>query len=53
MNPGVLRFERGPDGAHPTWSSAAVWADTISSWIMHKSRHKILLEKPDKSDPST
>lgn len=41
-----LTFERGPDGAHPTWSSSAVWADTISSWIMEKSRHKILMEKP-------
>lgn len=41
-----LSFERGPDGAHPTWSSAAVWADTISTWIMEKSRHKILMRKP-------
>ncbi len=50
-----LEFERGPDGAHPTWSSAAVWADTISSWVMQKSRHKILLEKPkkDKKKPKT
>ena len=41
-----LTFERGPDGAHPTWSSSAVWADTISTWIMQKSRHKILMRKP-------
>lgn len=42
-----LTFERGPDGAHPTWSSSAVWADTISTWIMEKSRYKILMHKPD------
>ena len=50
-----LTFERGPDGAHPTWSSSAVWADTISTWIMEKSRHKILMRKPDheKKDSST
>lgn len=42
-----LSFERGPDGAHPTWSSSAVWADTISSWIMQNSRHRIILEKPE------
>lgn len=41
-----LTFKRAADGAHPTWSSAAVWADTISSWVMRKSRHKILLQKP-------
>ncbi len=44
-----LQFERAADGAHPTWSSAAVWADTISTWIMRKSRHKILLRKPVRS----
>lgn len=43
-----LKFERGNDGAHPTWSSAAVWADTISSWLMNKSRHKIVMNKPEK-----
>ncbi|NJL14512.1 MAG: SGNH/GDSL hydrolase family protein [Microscillaceae bacterium] len=41
-----LKFERGPDGAHPTWSSAAIWADTISNWIMTQSRHKILMRIP-------
>jgi hypothetical protein len=45
-----LTFQRANDGAHPTWSSAAVWADTISSWIMQKSRHKILLAKPPEKE---
>ncbi|GAB4408943.1 MAG: hypothetical protein OHK0053_35710 [Microscillaceae bacterium] len=49
-----LKFERGPDGAHPTWSSAAIWADTISSWIMTQSRHKILMRTPlEKNKTST
>lgn len=43
-----LTFQRGGDGAHPTWSSAAVWADSISTWVMSKSRHKILMQKPKK-----
>ena len=42
-----LTFQRGADGAHPTWSSAAAWADTISSWLMEESRHKILMLKPE------
>lgn len=41
-----LEFERERDGAHPTRESSRVWADTIANWIMNKSRHKILLEKP-------
>jgi hypothetical protein len=41
-----LKFDRGPDGAHPTWTSSAVWADTISAWVMQKSRHKIRLKNP-------
>jgi hypothetical protein len=44
-----LRFDRASDGAHPTFKSAAVWADTISAWVMQKSRHKIMLKKPKKS----
>lgn len=45
-----LEFERASDGAHPTWSSAAVWADTISSWVMQKSRDRILMKKPPKKE---
>lgn len=43
-----LTFKRAKDGAHPTRESSAVWADTISSWIMHTSRYKnkLLLRDP-------
>jgi hypothetical protein len=41
-----LEFDREKDGAHPTRESSNYWADTLASWIMNKSRHKILLEKP-------
>jgi hypothetical protein len=30
-----LHFERARDGAHPTWASARVWADTIARWLMN------------------
>jgi hypothetical protein len=43
-----LKFERSADGAHPTFPSAAVWADTIATWVMQKSRNPILLAKPVK-----
>ncbi len=42
-----LTFQRKGDGAHPTRRSSAVWADTIASWVMEKSRNKILLKKPE------
>jgi len=45
-----LTFQRASDGAHPTWASAAVWADTISGWVMEKARKKILLRKPPKKN---
>jgi len=41
-----LTFTRASDGAHPTWTSARFWADTIASWVMFESRKRILLEKP-------
>ena len=44
-----LTFQRASDGAHPTWGSAAVWADTIAGWVMQKARKKILLQKPPQS----
>ncbi|MCS6821817.1 MAG: SGNH/GDSL hydrolase family protein [Microscillaceae bacterium] len=43
-----LKFERARDGAHPTWEAAKIWADTISSWIMHKSKYRIMMRKPPK-----
>lgn len=43
-----LKFKRKSDGAHPTRSASAVWADTISRWVMTQSRYKgeILLRDP-------
>lgn len=41
-----LTFKRLSDGAHPEWNSAAVWADSIASWVMQKARKKIVLKKP-------
>jgi hypothetical protein len=41
-----LTFQRLSDGAHPTWNSAAVWADTVAGWVQQKARKKILLRKP-------
>lgn len=42
-----LKFQRARDGAHPTRASAAVWADSICSWIMTRSKYPIRLNKPD------
>lgn len=41
-----LIFERAKDGAHPTRAASRIWADTISSWIMKRSKYPILLNKP-------
>ncbi len=41
-----LEFDRERDGAHPTRMSSRYWADTIATWVMNKSRYKILLKKP-------
>lgn len=45
-----LTYQRASDGAHPTFASAAVWADTIAGWVMEKARKKILLRKPPKKN---
>lgn len=42
-----LEFERGADGRHPTARSSSVWADTISSWLMNTSCHRIRMERPE------
>ena len=43
-----LTYRRYKDGAHPTHSSAAIWMDSIASWIQTKSYYRIKLEKPTK-----
>jgi hypothetical protein len=44
-----LTFKRQKDGIHPTFESSGYWTDAISEWIMDKSRHKIILNKPSLS----
>jgi hypothetical protein len=42
-----LHFERARDGAHPTWASARVWADTIARWLMNPKacQYPIMMKK--------
>jgi hypothetical protein len=42
-----LKYERTSDGVHPTMASAAMWADSIATFIMHKSKYPINLKVPD------
>ncbi len=50
----TLNIPRAGDGIHPTYQGYFTWADSIATWIMHQSRHRILLEKPvEKSDQDT
>lgn len=41
-----ITIPRAGDGIHPTWKGYKLWADSISTWIMRDSRHKIMLN-PD------
>ncbi|MCS7074743.1 MAG: SGNH/GDSL hydrolase family protein, partial [Bacteroidia bacterium] len=41
-----LKLDRAKDGAHPSRIGGIVWADTLCSWIVHKSKYPIRLEKP-------
>lgn len=43
-----MSFERAGDGAHPTRSSAAEWADSIARWMPEHSRHPIRMKMPKK-----
>jgi lysophospholipase L1-like esterase len=43
-----LKLARANDGAHPTFSAARVWADSIVHWIQHESKYRFKLEKPPK-----
>lgn len=40
------RFTRYKDGAHPRPQGARLWMDSLAVWVMTKSRHPILLNKP-------
>ncbi|MBQ4023519.1 MAG: SGNH/GDSL hydrolase family protein [Prevotella sp.] len=42
-----LNLDRGKDHAHPTFSAAAVWADTIASWLRSpNTEHPIRMDVP-------
>ncbi|MBQ3655268.1 MAG: SGNH/GDSL hydrolase family protein [Bacteroidales bacterium] len=41
-----LTYKRYADGAHPKPESAFMWADSVASFIMNKSRYPILLNTP-------
>lgn len=43
-----LTFARTSDGAHPTHRSAAMWMDSVATWIMRESKNPILLNQPTK-----
>ena len=40
-----LKFERKPDGIHPTSASSFIWADSISAWIQKRSRYRIRFDR--------
>jgi hypothetical protein len=42
-----LKFDRTADGVHPTTASAGLWMDSIATFIMHESKYRIKLDKPD------
>jgi hypothetical protein len=48
-----LNYKRSKDGAHPTHESAAVWMDSIATWVMRDSYRPIKLEKPLKKNPKS
>jgi len=48
-----LNYDRTSDGAHPTRTSAAIWMDSIATWVMRDSYRPIKLEKPLKKNPKS
>ncbi|TAE18325.1 MAG: hypothetical protein EAZ95_04395 [Bacteroidetes bacterium] len=41
----LMKIPRAGDKIHPTVQGYNQWADSLSHWIMHESRHKIRLDK--------
>jgi len=41
-----LKYQRAKDGAHPTHAAAAIWIDSIASWVVNKSMYPIRLNRP-------
>lgn len=44
----LMKIPRAGDKIHPTVEGYNRWADSLSHWLMHESRHRIILEKPQK-----
>ncbi len=42
-----LAFERKKDGAHPTYTSASKWMDSVAVWITNSSRYRIKMDSPE------
>jgi len=43
-----LKLARAVDGAHPTFTAARVWADSIVHWVQHDSKYRFKLDKAPK-----
>ncbi|MDR2475094.1 MAG: SGNH/GDSL hydrolase family protein [Bacteroidales bacterium] len=41
-----LTFQRGTDGAHPTYASAASWMDSIACWMNDSTLYRIRMKFP-------
>jgi hypothetical protein len=41
-----LKYERGKDGAHPTYASAAMWMDSVACWMNDSINHRIAMHFP-------
>jgi len=42
-----LKYERGKDGAHPTYASAAKWMDSIAVWMAKEPYYRIRMDFPE------
>lgn len=47
-----LKYQRGKDGAHPTYASASMWMDSVACWMNDSIRHRILMKTPTGSAQS-
>ena len=41
-----LSYDRTSDGAHPTHKSAALWMDSVATWVQTESSYRINLHRP-------
>jgi lysophospholipase L1-like esterase len=47
-----LSYERGEDGAHPTYASAAKWMDSIAVWMNDSIKYRIAMKTPQSDEKS-